>query len=122
MLADWDTDGKLDLAVTDLSGVVGLVFGQGNGDFADNLGFRAGVSPGGNSLHRRCQRRRRSGWSATASGGAPSIYSPIGNGNHGFTRAVTFDAVKKPNAVAVGDLNGDGFLDVVTANTADDSV
>ena len=40
----------------------------------------------------------------------------MNNGNGSFAPAVNYNAGGNPKAVAVGDLNGDGKLDLVVAN------
>jgi hypothetical protein len=61
---------------------------------------------------------------ATANFGSNNISVLLGNGSGGFTAAPgsPFPAGTNPNAVAVGDFNGDGFQDLATANFGDNTV
>ena len=45
----------------------------------------------------------------------------LGNGNGTFGNATDFATDFGPAGVAVGDVNGDGFADIVTANLASDN-
>ena len=46
-----------------------------------------------------------------------SVSVLLGNGDGSFQSAVSYPVGTGPEAVAVGDFTGDGFLDIVTANS-----
>ena len=46
----------------------------------------------------------------------------LGNGDGTFQSAVNYDAGEEPSSVAIGDLNGDGDLDLAVANRRSDNV
>ena len=126
VLGDWDSDGKADVAVTDLGGTIGLVFGKGSGAFTaasrPAVLPRSPVSFASGDVNRDGNLDVVAADSAFYTPDASSITVYLGNGSHGFSKAVTFDAGTVANSLALGDLNGDGNLDVVTVTTTDDSV
>ena len=60
----------------------------------------------------------------TANYGDNTVSLLLGDGSGGFTAAPDspFSTGNSPNAVAVGDVNGDGNLDIVTANSGSNNV
>lgn len=50
--------------------------------------------------------------------GVNSVTVLFGDGNGNFSNAQTFDVGSRPTSIAIGDLTGDGALDLVVANAA----
>jgi hypothetical protein len=58
----------------------------------------------------------------TSNSGANSVSVLLGNGDGTFKAHTDFATGRQPNSVASGDLNGDGKLDLATANFNNDNV
>ena len=124
-VADFNGDGKPDIVTANFSGnSVTVLLGNGSGGFTAAAGspFAVGISPvfvatgdfnGDGKLD-----------IVTANSADNSISVLLGNGAGGFTAAAgsPFAVGRNPQSVAVGDFNGDGKLDIVTANSADNSI
>ena len=114
-VADFNGDGKLDLATANSGGDnVSVLLGNGNGTFGVATHFTVGKDP-------------RSVAVADFNGDgkldlvtANLFYSHLsvllGNGNGTFGAVTYYLIGGGPNSVAVADFNGDGKLDLVTAN------
>jgi uncharacterized protein YuzB (UPF0349 family) len=120
-IGDVNNDGKPDLLVVNGNGTVGVLLGNGDGTFQTAVTFLAA----GGGL-----------WLADLNGdGNLDVVETIGcgdgnrcsygllavllgNGDGGFQSAVTFQSGgAKASAVAIADLNDDGWPDVVVVNT-----
>ena len=125
VVGDFNGDGKLDLAVTDVIGnAVTILAGDGTGAFTAAKGspFAVGKGPrfvaagdfnGDGKLDLAV---------ANATDGTLTVL--LGNGTGGFTAAPgnPFTVGSDPQSVAVGDLNKDGKLDLAIANFNDSTV
>ena len=125
-VADFNGDGKLDLAVANLFGnEVSVYLGNGDGTFQTAVNYPAG----GANLYSVAV--------ADVNGdGKPDLIlannylydAPgtvailLGNGDGTFQAAVNYSVGSEPASVAVGDFNGDGKLDLAVANFNDNSV
>jgi hypothetical protein len=128
-VGDFNGDGTLDLAVTNFiqtSDTVSVLLGNGDGTFQVAQSYAVGIQPesvavgdfNGDGIPDL----------AVANRGTPNNYTNssvsvlLGNGDGTFQTARSFATGRAPYAVAVGDFNGDGFLDLAVANNVGNSV
>jgi serine/threonine protein kinase len=110
--ADFNRDGKLDLAVVDNIGLVSVFLGNGDGTFRTRVDYPAGFLPYG-SIGIGDFNGDGSLDLAVASGGSNSVTILFGNGDGTFQpQGVRFGTGLVPQGVAVGDFNGNGRLDL----------
>ena len=115
-LADFNGDGNLDLAVANsLTSTVGVLFGDGNGNFITPQNIEVGRSPiwvlAGDYNH------DGKADFVSANADANNISVVIGKGDGTFVDAPHFISGPQPIAIKTADLNEDGIPDVVTAGT-----
>ena len=130
LIADFNGDGKQDLAVANQGGnSIYIMLGNGNGTF----GGPTSISMPGGPLGLEAADLNNDGivdiLSVNFFNGSVAVL--LGNGNGGFTAApgspVTLPTLPNGNpnqagGVAVGDFNGDGKLDMAISNFTGDSV
>lgn len=110
--ADFNRDGKLDLAVVDNIGLVSVFLGNGDGTFQTRVDYPAGSLPFG-SIGIGDFNGDGNLDLAVASGGSNSVTILLGNGEGTFQpQGVRFGTDLVPQGVAVGDFNGNGKLDL----------
>lgn len=113
--ADFDGDGNRDIAVSG-HGEIGVLYGHGNGTFDP---YRAYSAPGAGDAATR--------YTADVNNdGRPDIFATDGRvlvflnqGGRNFALPTPYSFGSNPAGVATGDLNGDGFRDLVIGNFAD---
>jgi hypothetical protein len=121
-LADFNGDGKVDIAVTDYGnpsnaddGGVSILLGNGDGSFQAAIPTPAGKNPiniaAGDFDHDGKLDLVISILGDRPQNGNGAVKILFGNGDGTFTRTADFSAGIAPFSVAVGDLNGDGKLD-----------
>ena len=128
IVADFNGDGKLDLASTSISEeIVAVRFGLGNGSFAapslypiDTAGSGrvAGPIAAGKVKHAALPDIVATMTGSTV--GALSVLANDGTGH--FGTYVHYDAGTSPSSVAVGDMDGDGYAEVLFTDTSTNRV
>jgi hypothetical protein len=122
-LGDVNDDGRLDIITANRdSSTVSVLLGNGNGTFQTQTTFATGSSPRSVALGDVNGDGRLDIITANNNGDNASVL--LGNGNGTFknqTTVSTGSTGSNPRAVALGDMNGDGKLDIITANTGNAS-
>ena len=110
--ADFNGDGKLDLAVVNRSSNnVSVLVGNGAGGFGAATNFAVGNEPTAVGVGDFNNDRKLD--LVVTNKFSNSLSLLLGNGAGGFAAATNFEVSLKPLSVAVSDFNGDGRLDVV---------
>jgi hypothetical protein len=112
-VADFNGDGKPDLAVVGIEGI-NVLLGNGNGTFQAGVGYTAGTSPesvavgdfNGDGIPDL----------AVANGGGNTVSVLLGNGDGTFQPPLNASVGAGPIFIVVGDFNQDGKADVAVAN------
>jgi hypothetical protein len=113
--ADFNSDGILDLAVTDNGGSdIGIMLGVGDGAFRNAVTYP--VNPGNGHLIAADLDRDGILDIATNSSGTDVISVLKGRGDGTFASAVTYPAGYAPYGIASADFNGDGIPDLAAAD------
>jgi FG-GAP-like repeat/Abnormal spindle-like microcephaly-assoc'd, ASPM-SPD-2-Hydin len=124
VLGDFNGDGKLDLAVTNgTDNTVSILLGNGDGTFGPKVDYATGVGPGNLALADLNGDGKLD--LAVSCNDDVSVYVVsvlLGNGDGTFKTHADYTTGSWPSWVAVTDFNGDGRLDMVTANAHSDSV
>jgi len=124
-VADLNGDGKADLVVANSrNNTVSVLLGKGDGTFTSAPGspITVGAKPVALALADLNGDGKKDLVVANQDGNSVSVL--LGNGSGTFTQATgsPITVGTFPTAVAVGDLNGDGHLDLVVANQTDSTL
>jgi hypothetical protein len=126
--ADFDHDGKLDLAVADVNtphfgpGVVSILLGRGDGTFAPPVQVQAGIQ----ACAVRAGDFNGDGKPDLAVATNLDVFGSVaillGNGNGTFQPQVNYPTGRFSVALSVGDWNGDGAVDLAVVNQSSNTV
>ncbi len=127
-VGDFNGDGHLDLAVANyVDATVSVLLGNGDGTFAPQVTYPVGINPSSIAVgdfngdgHLDLVTANNNGYNPNGNGNTVSVL--LGNGDGTFAPQVTYSVGRRPNAIAVGDFNGDGHLDLAVANLDDTTV
>jgi hypothetical protein len=115
-IADFNGDGKPDLAVVDFTdSIVSVFLGNGDGTFGGPTGFGVGGHPFSVVVADFNQDGKLDLAVANRLSNSISILTGKGNGSFALTRTLSVGV--DPQSVAAGDFNGDHQTDLATANT-----
>src|SRR5436190_3932653 len=124
-IGDFNGDGKQDFAAANFnSNIVSIGLGNGGGGFTPPAVPQVSVGNAPQSVAIGDFNNDGKQDFATANSGSSTLSLRFGNGSGGFT-AATYSEVNvgsTPLSVAVGDVNGDGIQDFVTANDGSDNL
>jgi glucose/arabinose dehydrogenase len=123
--ADLNGDGRIDLATAnEYSNSVSVLLGNGNGTFASAVNYATGSAPKGIAIGDVNGDGRVDLLTANTAGNYPNNNNPggdtisllLGNGNGTFAAASTYTTGRSPFSLTLADFNGDGRLDIASAN------
>ena len=119
LAADFNGDGKLDLATLNSSGFVAVLLGNGLGALSDGAHYSVSDNPSAIASGDFNGDGKRDLVTANGDG---TISMLFGNGDGTFQNVVSFLAGTLFKGIAVGDFNGDGKLDLVVTSPTDRSI
>jgi hypothetical protein len=127
-LGDLNNDGKLDLAVSyHNTAVVSVLLGNGNGTFGTGTNYARGAGPQGFGLalgdvNGDGDLDIVAANTQDSNSNNSSLSVLLNHGDGTFAAHTDYGVGNRPRAVALGDLNGDGHLDIISANETNGDV
>ncbi|HMD84060.1 MAG TPA: choice-of-anchor D domain-containing protein [Terriglobia bacterium] len=124
VVADFNGDGKLDLAIPDGFGssTVSILLGNGDGTFQSQVQYATGSSPYSIATADFNGDGKLDLAVTNSDPTANSVSILLGNGDGTFQPHVDYGTGVAPASVATGDFNGDGKLDLATADSGSNTV
>jgi hypothetical protein len=125
-VADFNRDGKADIAVTNSQlnandDTLGILFGGGDGKFGSLTSYKAGTNVSSIAVG-SLRGDDRMDIVVTNENFPGGVTVFLNDGNGSFTRSNTYFAGTNPVAILIRDLNGDGIPDIAVANLNSDSI
>ncbi len=121
VVADFDGDGKLDLAVANSgSNSISILLGNGDGTFGAKTDFATATNPRALSADDLNGDGKLD--LVVCAGGADKISVLLGNGNGTFGAKTDFATGSIPASVVLADFNGDSMLDMAVASAGGNTV
>jgi hypothetical protein len=119
-IGDFNGDGKADIAVTNSDNNVRICLGNGDGTFSAPSIVSAGAAAQPIVIIARDLNNDGKLDLVTVNMFSDNISVLIGNGDGSFRAAVNYavEAASVPQALAVGDVNGDGVPDIIVGETS----
>lgn len=114
-VADFNGDGKLDVAVA-TSGGIRIMLGRGDGTFSLGGNFFAGTTSSSMAVGDFNRDGKVDLAVANSYAGDPSVSVLFGNGDGTFAAPVYYRVGGAPTSIVTGDFNGDGKLDLAFAS------
>ena len=115
--AYFDKNGRLDLAVADAGGSVGLLTGNGDGTFGFQSIFTPAAGPPNAVAVADFNRDGNPDIAVAVPGStAGGVYVLLGHGDNTFTPIYAKSTSAGPTALAAGDFDGNGAPDLAVAN------
>jgi hypothetical protein len=120
VVADFNRDGKADIATANDFTNISVLLSNGNGTFQAPVTYGAGSAPYG--IVQGDFNGDGKADLAVANHDSNNVSVLLGNGDGTFHTAVNYAVGTGPRALALADFNGDSKLDLVTANDAQANV
>jgi predicted nucleotidyltransferase len=125
VVGDFNNDGRLDVAVSlSQTDSIGVLFGNGNGTFSNQMTFPTGSGSEPNRLAIGDFNNDNQLDIAIANYGSNSFDVLLGCANGTFFSPLNYfiGDGSQPNSIAVGDFNNDSRLDIIVTSTFTDNV
>jgi hypothetical protein len=120
ILVDLNSDGNLDIITSNESNDISVLIGLGDGDFAAENRYSVGLFPKSISSGDLNNDGYLDLVTANSGNASSNVSILLNQGDGTFADQTVFSILYHPRYVSVGDLDGDGYLDIVTVNNSDD--
>ena len=125
-IADVDLDGDLDVAVSGWGGsIIRVLLNNGTGGFSSSNSTVYTVGSAPHSLQFgdfNADGRPDLAVANTVSNSVTILLNGVGSSIGSYTTAATYVVGTRPHSIRVGDVNGDGILDLATANESSNNI